>query len=209
MREQTRMRHATHQMTRLFSAHKYDNAILEPSALCVRSALVNKLYCTDVCCEWVSCLPPPSIFWNSFQETEITTISQMMWTMRSNSFAIVMFATAKLKMKTLPAGLCSTAIQFSDRHSNRSFLLLRIADSVFDVVDVLDVSVSETLAFPPSERLAFQGIVSMQGQILVAVEEAFGAHQHTNEESNVWRSVTVQLSLLNSRVFQERCDRKV
>ena len=37
-----------------FQAHKDDNAILEPSALCVRSALVNKLYCTVVYCEWVS-----------------------------------------------------------------------------------------------------------------------------------------------------------
>ena len=53
--------------------------------------------------------------------------------MSSNSFAIVKFATAKLKMKTLPTGfsvaLCSTAIQFSDRHSNRSLLLLRIVDA--------------------------------------------------------------------------------
>ena len=44
----------------------------------VRSALVNRLYCTDVHCEWVSCLHTPSIFWNCFQETEVTTISQMM-----------------------------------------------------------------------------------------------------------------------------------
>ena len=117
--------------------------------------------------------------------------------MSSNSFAIVKFATTKLKMKTLPAGftvaLCSTAIQLSDRHSNRGFLLLRIADLVVDVVDVLDISVSEIVAFPPSERLAVLGIVLMQRQMLVAVEEAFGAQQHSNEESNVWRSVTVQL----------------
>ena len=48
-------------------------------------------------------------------------------------------------------------MQCSDRQSNRSFLLLllRIADLVVDVVDVLDVSVSEIVAFPPSERLAF------------------------------------------------------
>ena len=52
---------------------------------------------------------------------------------------------------------------------------------------------SESVAFPPSESLAFNGIVLMQRQILVAVEEAFGARQHSNEESNVWRSVTVQL----------------
>ena len=84
----------------------------------------------------------------------------MMWTaMSSNSFAIVSFSTAMLKMKTLPTGfsvaLCDTAIQFSDRHSNRSFLLLRIVDLLVDVVDVLDVSVSEIAAFPPSERLVF------------------------------------------------------
>ena len=138
------------------------------------------------------------MFCNSFQETEITTISQMMWAvMSSNSFAIVKFATAKLKMKTLSAGfpvaLHSTASQFFDRHSNRSFFLLRIADLVVDV-DVLDVSVSEIVEFPPSERLEFQGIVLMHRQILVAVEEVSGAHQHSNEESNVWRSAIVQLS---------------
>ena len=80
-------------------------------------------------------------------------------TMTSNSFAIVKLATAKLKVKTLPAGfpvaLCSTAVHFSDRHSNRSFLHLRIADFVDDVADVLDVSVSEIAAFPPCEHLAF------------------------------------------------------
>ena len=79
--------------------------------------------------------------------------------MSSNSFAIVSLATAMLKMKTLPTGfpvaLCSAAIQFSDRHSNRSFLLLRIGDFVVDAVDVVDVSVSEIVAFPPSEHLAF------------------------------------------------------
>ena len=46
----------------------------------------------------------------------MTTISQMMWnTMSSNSSAIVSFATAMMKMKTLPTGfpvaLCSTAIR--------------------------------------------------------------------------------------------------
>ena len=110
------------------------------------------LYCTDVSCEWVSWLHSPSIFWNIFQEAEITTISQMMWnTMSSNSTAIEDLATAMVKMKTLPTGftvaLYSTAIQFSNRHSNRSFLLLRIADPVFVVVDVLEKkTVSEIVA---------------------------------------------------------------
>ena len=114
-----------------------------------------------------------------------------------NSFVIVKLATAKLKMKTLPAGflvaLCSTAIQFSDRHSNRSFLVLRTADLVVDVADVLDVSVSEIVRSPPSEHLAFQGTVLIHRLILVDVEEVSGAHQHSNEESNVWRSATVLL----------------
>ena len=93
MREQPGMRHVTHQMTALVSAYKDDNAILEPSALVVRCALVNKLYYTNVSCEWVSYLHTPSIFWNSFQETDITTIYQMMWnTMSSNLFAIMNFA---------------------------------------------------------------------------------------------------------------------
>ena len=101
-----------------------------------------------------------------------------------------------MKMKMLPAGfsvaLC-TAIQSCDRQSNRSFLPLRIADFVVDAVDVVDVSVSEFVPSPTGEHLAFSGIVSMRRQILVAVEEVSGAHQHSNEEPNVWRSVIVQL----------------
>ena len=46
------------------------------TADCVDS--VVHFFDTDVYCEWVSCPHSPSIFWNSFQETEITTISQMM-----------------------------------------------------------------------------------------------------------------------------------
>ena len=108
--------------------------------------------------------------------------------MSSNSLAIVSLPTS------FPVALCCTAIQFSDRHCNRSFLLLRIVDLVIDVVDYLDVSVSEIVAFPSSERLAFEGIVLMQRHILVFAEEAFEAHQHSNEESNVWRSAIAQLS---------------
>ena len=51
------------------------------------------------------------------------------------------------------------ATQSCDRHSNRSFLTLRIADFVVDVVDVVDVSVSEFVPSPPNDRLAFSGIV--------------------------------------------------
>ena len=135
-----------------------------------------------------------------FQETEITTISQMMQVATSsNLFAIAKWATAKLKMQmkmlaaSFSVALCNTAIQSCDRHGNRSFLLLRIVDFVVDAVDVVDVSVSEFTAFPPGEHLAFSGIVVLHRQILIAVEEVFGAHQHSNEEHNVWHSVVVQL----------------
>ena len=77
--------------------------------------------------------------------------------MSSNSFALV-----KLKMTMLPAGfpvaLCGAAIQFCDRHSNRKISAFELLTLVVDAVDVLDVSVSETVAFPPGEHLAFSGI---------------------------------------------------
>ena len=158
---------------------------------------------TDVCCEWVSCPHTPS------------TISQMMQVaMSSNSFAIVKLATAKLKMKMLPKGfrvaLCSTAIQFSDRRSIRSFLALQIEDFVVDAVDVVDVSVSEIVAFLPGEHLAFSGIVLLHGQNLVAVEKVSGAHQHSNEESpcfafcNRFRSARVAEKSSLSRALRSK-----
>ena len=55
-----------------------------------------------------------------------------------------------------------------DRHSNRSFLFVRIADFVVDAVDVVDVSVSEFVPSAPGEHLAFSGIVLMYRQIRVA-----------------------------------------
>ena len=140
-----------------------------------------------------------SIFWNSFQETEITTTYQMMWTaMRSKSSVTVRRATAMLKIQMLPTGfpvaLCNTAIQSFDGHGNRSFLLLRTVDLVFVLVGFVDVLVLEIAARPPGKHLAFWGIILMQRQFLVAVKEVSGAHQHSNEGSNVWRSATVQLS---------------
>ena len=127
-------------------------------------------------CLWVYFPHTPSISRNSFDETAITTISQMLQVaMTSNSFVIAKRATAKLKMKMkmLPAGfsvaLCNTTIQFCDRHSNRSFLLLRIADFVVDPVDVVDVSVSEFVLSPPSEHLAFHVFHILQVSIVSSV----------------------------------------
>ena len=152
-------------MTDSFQAHKDDATIIEPSACdAFRACEETVLRCM---CSVCGCpvYTPRRCFWNSFQETEITTTSQMTYVaMSSNSFAIRSrpLAKLKMKMKTLPTGfpvaLCNTAIQFFDRHSNRSFLLLRIADFVVDAVDVVDVSVSEIDAFPPGDHLAFSGI---------------------------------------------------
>ena len=118
-------------MTDSSQAHKDDAAIRVTWAKRVRC--VPRLWtdCTALMSVVsVSCLHTTWIFWNSYQETEITTISQRMQVaMSSNSFAIVKLATAKLKMKMLPAGfpvaLCSTAIQSRDRHSIRSFWFCR------------------------------------------------------------------------------------
>ena len=150
------MRHGTHQMTKLvLKRTKMTMQFLSPFR--AREQTVLHM------CFVSGCPDTPSIFWESLQETEITTFSQMMHAaMNSNLFAIVKFATSKLKMKTLPAGftvaLCSTAIQFFDRHSFRISLLLRIADFVVDAVDVVDVSVSEFVPSPPSEHLTFSDI---------------------------------------------------
>ena len=124
--------------------------------------------------------------------------------MRTNSFA-----TAMLKMKTLPGGYPWFSVV--PRSSFLIDLVIEVFSSSellilsFDVLDFLDVSVSAIAAFPPSERLAFKGIVLMQRHILASVEESFEAHQHSNEESNVWRSVNVQLSWLKSRVCHLSC----
>ena len=159
----------------------------------VRSAIVNKLCCTGVCFESVSCPHHPSIFSDSHQETEITTITQIMLAaMSSNSFAFSKSAIAILKTWMLLAGCpwlsgmppSSLAIDIVVKVSS-SFNLLILSL----IVDVVDVSVSEFVPSPPNEHrafllskhLAFSDIFEMHRQILVAVEEVFGIHQHSNE----------------------------
>ena len=113
--------------------------------------------------------------------------------MNPNSFATAKSAAAKLKMKMkmLPAGfsvaLCNTAFQSCDRHSNRSFLLLRIAVFVVDAVDVVDVSVSESVAFPPDEHLAFPGITHVLciivSSLIFVLHKVFLSFSEPSEES--------------------------
>ena len=55
-----------HQMTDSFQAHKDVMQFLSQTRG-VRSALVNRLYCTDVYCEWVSPLYTPVDFLEFFE----------------------------------------------------------------------------------------------------------------------------------------------
>ena len=137
----------------------------------------------------------PVDFLDFFQETEITTsVSDDVGCHELQLVCHCGVGHCEVEDEDAACGfhrICSTAIQFCDRHGNRSFLLLRIADFVVDTVDVVDVSVSEIVAFPPGEHLAFSGIVLTANS--GRCRRGFWAHQHSNEESNVWRSVTVQL----------------
>ena len=58
--------------------------------------------------------------------------------------------------RRFPRGSLQYRHPVSERHSNRSFLLLRIVDLLVDVDDVLDVSVSEIVAFPPRAPCIFR-----------------------------------------------------
>ena len=157
--------------------------------ICVVLAM-NKLYCTNVCCEWVSCLHHPSIFWNSFQETEINTISQIMYTISSNSSAFVKLTTAKLKMKTLPTGFsCGSRSTSQSKFSPFS-----------------NCCWSSRCRCWCSGRIGLRdGCVSDKWALCI-LRHCF--HATANSGRCVWRSATAQLSWLSSRVFQKRCDRK-
>ena len=88
-------------------------------------------------------------------------------TMSSNSFAIVSVATSKLKMKLkmLPAGFsvapCRTAIQFFDRHSSRSFLLLRMLILSLTLLILSTYRSKRLPQFLQVSVLLFEGIVLM------------------------------------------------
>ena len=133
MREQPWIRHVSHQMTTLVLAHKDDNAILEPCALVARSAPVNKLYCTDVSCEWVSLSTLPVDFLEFLQRnrnhhhiSDDVDCHELQLACHCESCHCDV--EDEDAASGFPVAPCSTAIQFSDRHSNRSFLLFRIAD---------------------------------------------------------------------------------
>ena len=119
VREQQRVRHVRHQMIRLFSGAQrwHCNPCDLSQARGVRSALVNRLCCTDVFCEWVSCPHAPSLFWNSSKKpksppflrwcrlplapTRLPLRSRPLWSWRWRSL-----------LAGFPVALCSTAIQF-------------------------------------------------------------------------------------------------
>ena len=133
-------------------------------ARAMRSALVKRLYCAARAVFTGVLSTPPVGFLEFFPgNRNHHHCSDVVGCHELQSFAIAKSAAAKLKMKMLPTGfsvtLCNTAIESCDRHNNRSFLRLRIADFVVDAVDVVDVSVPEIGRFPPGEHLAFSGIV--------------------------------------------------
>ena len=79
---------------------------------------------------------------------------------------------------------------------------------VFSSFDLLILSLTLRSEKLPSFRqvsvLHFKALFECNGKFWSLSKRLFGAHQHPNEESNVWCSVTVQLSQLKSRFFQER-----
>ena len=159
VRQQPWMRHDAHQMTWFFSG-----AILElgrpwaKRVMCVPRLWSN---CTAQMCNVSGCPAPPVDFLDFLPgNRNHHHFSDDVGCHELQLVCHCEVCHCEVEDETLPAGftvaLCSTAIQFSDRHSNRSFLLM--ADFVVDAADVLDVSVSEIAAFPPSEHLAFWGI---------------------------------------------------
>ena len=170
---------------------------LEPSA-CDAFRACEQTYCTDVCCEWVSRLHL-TVYFLEFSRGNLNH-HHFSDDVSCHELQLVCHCeVCHCEVEDEDAAACGflrglrgTAIQPCDRHNHRSFLLLRIADFVVHA-DVVDVSVSEFVLSPPGEHLAFSGTVLMHRKNLVAVDEVSGAHQHSNEEPNVWRSVIVQL----------------
>ena len=167
---------------------------------------MNRLYCTDVCCEWVSCLHTPVDFLELLPGNRNHHHLSDDVECHKLQLVIVSLATAMSKMKMLPTGftvaLCNTAIQFSDQGSNRSFLLLRTVDFLVDVVR------SKRVPRFHQVSIAFLGIVSIQRQIWSLSKKLLRSISVQTKNPMFWRSAIVQLSYLKSRVFLERCNRK-
>ena len=147
------------QMTDSFQAHK-DVMQLLSQARAMRSALVKRLYCA-VCAVFMGVLSTLLVDFleflpgnrNHHHFSDADGCHELQLACRCESCHC--HVEDEDAADGFPVALCSTTIQFSDRHDNRSFLLLRIVDLLVDVVDVLHVSVAETVALPPNEHLAF------------------------------------------------------
>ena len=114
----------------------------------MRCALWIKLYCTDVSCEWVSCLHTPRRYSGipSFSGNEITTIYQD--DVEYQDLQLVChceFCYCEVEDEDAADGFPHgfSVVPPSSFSDKRIFLLLRMVDLLVDVVDVLDVSVSK------------------------------------------------------------------
>ena len=133
--------------------------------------------------------------------------------MISNSFAIVKLATAKLKMKMLPTGF-RVALSVVPPSSFPIDVVIEVFSSF--KLRILSLTLLMLWTYRFQRLLRFRHVTILHVQALFYCidkfwslsKRFFGAHQHSNEESHVWRSATAQLSKLYSLVFQERCDRK-
>ena len=151
MRERQKGETCADQMTDSFQAHKDVQFLSQARAM--RSAHVNRLYCA-VSAVFMGVLSTHSVDFLEF------------FPGNRNHHHFSDEDEDEDAADGFPVALCNTAIQSCGRLSNRSFLLLRIADFVVDAVDVVDVSVSEIVLFLPSEHLAFSGITYTPGIIV-------------------------------------------
>ena len=114
---------------------------------------------------------PPSIFWNSFQETE--NHHHFSEDAGCHEFQIVCHCEV---------GHC----EVEDDNAAGGFPI----GFVVDAVDVLDVSVSEIAAFPPGEHLAFSSIIyspisfgpSSVSNVLKLSESSYGSSAESSDE---------------------------
>ena len=144
-------------------------------AVLVRSALVNRLQCA-ACAVWVGVLSTHRRF-SGILSRKPTSPPFLRWCRLPRTPTRLPLRSQPLWSWKWRWRCCRRVFAWLSVVPPSSFPIDTIIEVFSSVVDVLDVSVSEVVAFPPGEHLAFQGIVSMQRQMLVVVEEAFEAHQ--------------------------------
>ena len=165
---------------------------------------VIKLSCTDVSCEWVSCLHSPVDFLEFLPGN------------RNHHHLSDDVEYHELQL-VCHCEFCHCDVEDEDAADGSRLSVVPPSSSAIDIV-IEVFSCLELLIFSltllmfwtyRSQRLPrfrqvsvlhFEALFSCNGKFC-AVEEAFEAHQHPNGESIVWRSATVQLSFCNRSAF--------